>query len=885
MKRWYFTFALAAAAALCSIPASAYYHFVYYLSSGNAPAKFDLTALPNNTVWFFVSEAGPTSFSTDDNFASVVGQIRQAAQIWNGVSSSALRVGFGGFENATTQQNTPAADVVFEDLAPGVLGLGGPTILSTAISPANGTAPPDLGTAGPVAPHSQGARKGMAKTSAAAASAAPFVPITRSAIHLNVNGLTAPFPSYDESFLLVLVHEMGHALGLQHTFTSAAMSQATTSATSQADPIDVDDIAGISTLYPNASFAQTGTITGQITSGGKGVHLESVVAIRAGASAVSALTNPDGTYEIDGVPAGQYFVYAHALPPDANIAGPWNADGSVAAASGPTNALFYPGTMNVEQATPVYVGTGATVGGVNIAVTSLATLPVYDVAVYGYYDNDTVAIKPAFLNIGAGESVVAASGTGLGSNGQAPGLTAAFVGGSAIVASNGVQPYQSGGNTYIALDVAFTPFSSTGPQHLIVTTPGFIHVLPGAVRLTEEDPPSIQSVTANGDGTLTITGTNWTAGSAIYFDGLPAQVSSLGVDAKKAGTAVVTPPPGMSGQTAILIVYNPDGQNSQFLQTANPATYTYVKAATQTISSISPSSLPAGAEAMVDIVGSGFNFAAGETAVGFGTSDVVVNQVFVLGPNHLQADVSVAAAAALSNPDVSVFSGFQMATAKAGFHITAAVAGLPEPIPTLTNALPGLTGSYAGAVVGLYGSNLAAANAAPSVTFNGEAAAILYSSPTQINLQIPSDIPAGPALMQLFNGVTNAYPLTVGIATQPAVITSVVNTSDNPIGPAFPAVQGDLLTVSLTGFAPDGAAIATSRVQAGVGGLMHSALTVSQASPGVYQVSFLLNPNEPTGQAQPLIVYLDGNSSYPVTIPITTPSGSFTVATPAASGN
>ena len=45
-------------AALSAVPASAYYHFVYYLSSGNAPAKFDLTALPDKTVWFFVSETG-----------------------------------------------------------------------------------------------------------------------------------------------------------------------------------------------------------------------------------------------------------------------------------------------------------------------------------------------------------------------------------------------------------------------------------------------------------------------------------------------------------------------------------------------------------------------------------------------------------------------------------------------------------------------------------------------------------------------------------------------------------------------------------------------------------------------------------------------------------
>ena len=848
-------------AVACSIPASAYYHFVYYLSSGNATAKFDLTALPDKTVWFFVSEAGPTSYSANDSFSSVLAQVRQAVQVWNGVGSSDLRVAFGGFENANTHQNTPAADVVFEDLAPGLLGYGGPTM----------TATPVAGTA----------------------SNAAWVPILRSAIHLNLNLTIAPGPSYSESFYLTVVHEMGHALGLQHTFTSSTMSTATTRSTSLANPLDVDDVAGISSLYPNANFAQTGSITGRITGSGNGVHLESVVAIRAGAGAVSTLTNPDGTYEIDGIPQGQYFVYAHALPPDADIKGPWNPDGTVAAASGPTNSLFYPGTTNLQQAIPVYVTSGATRAGINIDLTSIPALPVYDVAVYGFYDQGAVAVKPAYLNIAAGQATVAASGLGTGWNGPNSAVNAIFIGSSAIVATGGVQPYQSGGYTYLALNTVYTPFSSTGPQHVIFTTNGFMHVLPSAVRLTQQDPPSIQSVSANPDGSLTMTGTNWSNGTAIYFDGLPGVIASLSLNAGTTAintaaiyTAVVVPPPGLGGQTTILTVYNPDGQNSQFVQPSNPvAIYTYANAPVQTIASISPAALPAGAEAMVDITGSGFNFVMGQTSVGFGTSDVVVRRVFVLGPNHLQADVSVAPGAVLASPDVSVFSGFQMATATAGLHITAAVNGLPAAIPTLTNALPGLNGSYAGAIVGLYGANLASASATPVVTFNGETAAILFSSPTQINLQIPADLAAGPALMKLYNGALNAWPITVNIDAQPASISGIQNAAGNPIGQSAPAVEGDLLTVSLTLFAPDGATIAPSRVQVGVAGLIHQVLSVSQAAAGTYQVSFLLNPNEPTGQSQSLIVYLDGRSSYPVAIPVTTPAGSFTVVASAATGN
>ena len=77
-----------------------------------------------------------------------------------------------------------------------------------------------------------------------------------------------------------------------------------------------------------------------------------------------------------------------------------------------------------------------------------------------------------------------------------------------------------------------------------------------------------------------------------------------------------------------------------------------------------------------------------------------------------------------------------------------------------------------------------------------------------------------------------------------------------------------MLTVSLSGFAPDGTVIAPGQVQAGVNGVAHSVLTVTQSGPGVFQVNFLLGPTESTGPAQSLIVYLNNRSSYPAAIPI-----------------
>src|SRR5207249_1866364 len=121
--------------------------------------------------------------------------------------------------------------------------------------------------------------------------------------------------SYYDSFFLTAVHEFGHALGLQHTLTSGVMSTAVTRATTKAAPLSPDDVAGISALYPAGAFlAEMGSITGRVTLGGGGVNLASVVALSTSGVAVSGMTNPDGTYRIEGIPPGQYYVYVHPLP-------------------------------------------------------------------------------------------------------------------------------------------------------------------------------------------------------------------------------------------------------------------------------------------------------------------------------------------------------------------------------------------------------------------------------------------------------------------------------------------------------------------------------------------------------------------------------------------
>jgi len=843
-------FALLAAAVT---PAAAYYHYVHYLNSAPPYApifeKFNLSALPDSTVTFFVSDSGPTSYTPNDSFPSLLEQIRNATQVWNSVSTSSLRVAFGGLQVAGTPQSVPTGEITFDDLPPGVLAFAGPAATAAVETAADGT---------------------------------QFVPITESLIHLNVNmaeqagpGYDDSFagPSYSEAFFTTVVHEIGHALGLQHTFTSSAMSTAISRATSVAQPLDADDIASISLLYPARGFpVGYGSISGQVTMQGQGVHMASVVALLPNGSAVSSLTNPDGTYEIDGLPPGDYWVYAHPLPPTANISPPLDPNGNPVPPSAPFVSTFYPGTWNPSDFASIPVAQGAAVTGINFSVQPRAAAEVYDVTSYWYSYAASSYNQPAYWNANTAVQTVVAQGDDITSGTDSTPVQSVYALGApgGALEDYGLQVYQDVNTILLSMFFDYTSAPAAGPEHLLFTLPGDIFVLPRAIQIVDNPPPAVTSLTPNGDGTVTVAGTGLNAASRVFFDSLPAQITTPYADGTdgQPGSLSLLPPPGASGQTATITVFNDDGQNSMMVQSQDPETYSYPQTDPPS-AVISLSMLPQGISAMVQITTSNMRFADGLTTLGFGSGDVTVRRLWVLSPTSAIANVTVSPTALERTTVVSVISGFQVYEQPIGFRVLAADPDLPVITLPVPNAFSPVQNSlYPGAIASLFGQNLTGASGTASLTVGGQSAQILYTSPTQINFVIPASVSPGPALLAFYNGVRTAYPVVLQIDPPPPVIVSAASAAGAALVAGNAAAPGDTITLTITGMDP--AVISSpSRVAVTEGGVNIPAFTIQPAPNGsaALLVQFALTASV-SGQQVPVTVSVDGDLSMPFYITV-----------------
>jgi hypothetical protein len=833
---------LAALLLSLSSVSSAYYYWIFFPGTTGPfqpyPAKFDLSALPDRAVSYFISDQPPGKMVDGDNYDALVSQIRLAAETWNGVATSEIRLRFGGFETfGATPQATPGIDVVFDDsMPPGILAQTKPSF------------PADLGdlTKGP-----------------------GFVPILRSKLQLRSDLTVKQQASFAETFFLTMVHEFGHSMGLQHSTVSATMSTSITRATTKARPLAADDIAGISMLYPVAALAgATGSVTGRVFLNGNAVNMASVTALSLNGTAISALTNPDGGYRIDGIPPGDYYVYTQPLPPPgpdegtpAAIVPPSDSHGGTFAAATGFAGQFFPHTRDWTQAATTSVKAGAAAGGVNFDVEQRAGPTIYALNILGYLGpsgKETYVHAPSLVSGYRGWLVFNAAGTLLpNSTTLTPGLSLSAIGPGAQVEPQYLG-YFSGGYLYTVVDA--NAVSQPTPVALAVTTSNDLYVLPTAWTVVPTAGPTISSVSGStdalGNASVTINGNNLGLDTRVLFDGAAATAIQKNDD----GSFTVAAPPAIGTHVAVLDALASDGQTSvQTMGTLPLPTFTYASPNSPTLS-ITPATVTAGTDTMIEVDGFNTNFAEGQTAIGFGSSDVAVRRTWIIGPGKALLNISINSGATAGLVTVTADTGVQAVTLKAGLQILPAASkqiSLRVPVLNLATGLPGVpTGGTA--VIGTTG--LPASLSGWTLAIGGANVDFTVDSNSNIRAVVPAGTPLGPAVVKLSspNGDVIA-PILFNVDAQPPVIQAAYDQRASAalvfVDSLHPAASGDVIAMDVAHLYGSAPAVSPSSVHISVGGVDHVATSLTPVLEfglisDVVRIQFTLASGLPGGAEQ-----------------------------------
>jgi hypothetical protein len=125
---------------------------------------------------------------------------------------------------------------------------------------------------------------------------------------------------------LLIEHEIGHLLGLDHSAVLSAVMFPYVPHGSEATTLDSDDRNGIANLYPKTDPTLAGgMLRGRVQGDSGGVFAAQVVAVNdKGEPVATGLSDQNGDFTLQELPAGNYRIYAEPLdgPVDArNMAG------------------------------------------------------------------------------------------------------------------------------------------------------------------------------------------------------------------------------------------------------------------------------------------------------------------------------------------------------------------------------------------------------------------------------------------------------------------------------------------------------------------------------------------------------------------------------------
>lgn len=813
--------------------ASGYGHFVRYLNgNGNgahraALTRFDLRALPGKKVPYYIEAKGPEFLAEGDSRAALFSQIQSAVEVWNTVKTSELRLAFGGLLHEGATVEGPRVEIVFDEIPPGLIAMAGPEVL--------GDVAEDIG--------------------------GPFVPIVKSTLVLPANLAEPARPSWSERLYQTMVHEMGHTLGLQHSWASSTMSTEITRATTKGLPLAADDAAGISALYPTRAFREEyGSISGRVlrSSNGAPVVLASVVAFTPTGDAVSALTGPDGYYKIEGLAPGTWYLYAHPLPPSlagepqpVNLDLPVGPEGRIQPGA-PFNLTFYPGTANPDI--PIEVRKGQTNEEITFWVNSRERVTVHSVQTYRFFGQQ--AVKPAFFHAGLPGASMVLFGYGLSTqSGPVAGLTASILRAPETLLSPGPFAYAPA-PSYLQMNFQVPETAATGPRHLLFGVNGETHVAPASYRVAKRMPPAVEEVTGNEDGTVTLTGFNLDNASGVRFDGAAATVLD-----REPTRLRVRAPGAPGGHLARVSVFDADGQSSAMLDGGTSRVYTY-PASPEPAVSVSPSYVAPGVEAVLELKGEATNW-NGALRAAFNTGEVTVLRLWTLSPQRALAHVAVSHSAKSPALDLTVANGMSLYTGPRALNLHPA--GLQQLYLVTSSILE--TPAIAGGELLLPVGNLRSPLFVPTteVRIGGEAASVLGVNGSTAVVRVPKSLQPGAALVEMKVQGEVVLPGAVLIVPDTPAINSVQTLAGVAVSSQNAPSPGDAIRIHVMGL-PAGLA-ETAGIEVVSGGLRH-AVTAIESSGGGHLLTVRLSEQTPRAGTAYLVISYLGAASDPVPIPI-----------------
>jgi hypothetical protein len=311
------------------------------------------------------------------------------------------------------------------------------------------------------------------------------------------------------------------------------------------------------------------------------------------------------------------------------------------------------------------------------------------------------------------------------------------------------------------------------------------------VTLTSISPTSGPTT---GGTVITLTGTNFVAGSSVQVGGVAATAVTLVSTTQMRATT----PAGTAGARTVQVT-TPSGQSAGLT-----SAFTYVAPATPTITSISPTSGPTAGGTQITLTGT--NFVSGATVR---VGGVAATGVTFTSATQLRA-TTPAGAAGVAAVQVTNPSG-QSVTLNNAFTYTA-----PATTPTLTSLTPTSGPTAGGTQITLTGTNFVSG---ATVRVGGVAATgVTFTSATQLRATTPAGA-AGVAAVQVTNPsgqsvtLNNAFTYTAP-ATTPT-LTSLTPTSG-------PTAGGTQITLTGTNFVSG----ATVRI----GGIAATGVTFTSAT-------------------------------------------------------